>query len=46
MFYWLGMLIFQGNSKGIKQLVVISSLLLEKAEVTTEVQIKIKKKKN
>lgn len=38
--------VFQGKSKGIKQHAVISSLLTEKAEVTTEVQIKIRKKNN
>lgn len=37
---------FQGKSKGIKQDAVISSLAIEKAEVTTEVQVKIMKKKN
>lgn len=40
------MLFFQGKSKGIKQHEVISSLLREKAEVTTKVQIKIMKKNN
>lgn len=39
------MLFFQGKSKGIKQHAVMSSLAIEKAEITTEVQIKITKKK-
>lgn len=45
-FYWLVMLSFQGKFKRIKQHAVKSSLLIEKAEVTREIQIKIMKKNN